>query len=99
MGIFGLARGRGTPPGYLWGYPRGVSEGVSGAVMGGGGAGGRGERSYGSGGLLLWNGTARGRCYFGMVRRGRRTSYSYPYLPEKVIMGGTMPPYHLSKAL
>ena len=33
-----------------------------------------------------------------MVRRGRRTSYSYPYLPEMAIIGGTAPSlYHSSR--
>ena len=40
----------------------------------------------------------RGCCHFGLVQRGRCTSYSYPYLPEKAIIGGTAPPpYHSSK--
>ena len=35
-----------------------------------------------------------------LVQRGRCTSYSYPYLPEKAIIGGTAPPpYHSSKEL
>ena len=37
----------------------------------------------------------RGRCFFGLVQRGRCTSYSYPCLP---IIGGTAPPpYHSGK--
>ncbi len=35
-----------------------------------------------------------------LVQRGRCTSYSYPYLPEKAIIGGTAPPpYHSGKEL
>ena len=44
-------------------------------------------------------GTGRWANLACLVQRGRCTSYSYPYVPEKVFIGGTAPPpYHSGKA-